>query len=190
MQQFPFFFSLIYKGTFEYIVETGVGVIPGGQTMKCDAKAFAEMYETVYRDLYKFALCMMKNSHDAEDAVSEAVMNAYEHIGSLRKEEAFRSWIFTILVNVCKKKLKKQDGSLVMREEQAEEGKNPEYELSMDLWKAFGILSEEEQTIVGLSVFGGYQSKEIGHMMRLKDSTVRSKRKRALEKLEILLKDR
>ena len=70
--------------------------------MKCDAKAFAKMYETVYRDLYRFALCTMKNSHDAEDAVSEAVMNAYEHIASLRSEESFRSWIFTILVNVCR----------------------------------------------------------------------------------------
>ena len=48
--------------------------------MKCDAKAFAKMYETVYRDLYRFALCTMKNSHDAEDAVSEAVMNAYEPV--------------------------------------------------------------------------------------------------------------
>ena len=31
-----------------------------------------EMYETVYRDLYRYALCLMKNPQEAEDAVSEA----------------------------------------------------------------------------------------------------------------------
>lgn len=164
--------------------------------MKCDAKAFAKMYETVYRDLYRFALCTMKNSHDAEDAVSEAVMNAYEHIASLRSEGSFRSWIFTILVNVCKKRLKKQarqtvkeDAAFFEREEETELGKSPEYELSMDLKKAFSVLSEEERAVIGLSVFSGYRSEEIGRMLGLKDSTVRSKRKRALRKMEILLKD-
>ena len=40
-----------------------------------DAKQFTELYKLVYKDMYRFALCMMKNSHDAEDTVSESVMN-------------------------------------------------------------------------------------------------------------------
>ena len=39
--------------------------------MKCDAVKFAGMYEEIYRDLYRFALCMMKNPQDAEDVVQE-----------------------------------------------------------------------------------------------------------------------
>ena len=75
--------------------------------MICSVKRFSEMYETVYRDLYHYALCLMKNPQEAEDAVSEAVVAAYENIHKLKKEEAFRSWIFTILTNKCKKRLKK-----------------------------------------------------------------------------------
>lgn len=41
--------------------------------------------------------------------------------------------------------------------------------------------------IVGLSVFGGYQSKEIGEMLKLKSGTVRSKRSRALSKMSVIL---
>ena len=67
--------------------------------MKCSIKKFSEMYETVYRDLYRYALCLMKNPQEAEDAVSEAVIAAYENIHKLKKEEAFKSWIFTILTN-------------------------------------------------------------------------------------------
>ena len=77
--------------------------------MKCDAEGFAAMYSTVYMDMYRFALCMMKSSHDAEDAVSEAVVKAYESIGTLRSEEAFKSWIFTILANTCRTKWRRQE---------------------------------------------------------------------------------
>ena len=46
--------------------------------MKCDAKGFAAMYSTVYMDMYRFALCMMKSSHDAEDAVSVQKLDLYD----------------------------------------------------------------------------------------------------------------
>ena len=45
--------------------------------MRCDAKTFAQMYEQIYTDLYRFALCLMKDSHEAEDVVSEAGISAY-----------------------------------------------------------------------------------------------------------------
>ena len=46
------------------------------------------MYETVYRDLYHYALCLMKNPQEAEDAVSEAVVAAYENIHKLKKRRS------------------------------------------------------------------------------------------------------
>ena len=51
-----------------------------------DSKAFARLYSEIYRDLYRFALCMLRHPQEAEDAVSEAVIAAYENISSLRKE--------------------------------------------------------------------------------------------------------
>ena len=52
------------------------------------------------------------------------------------------------------------------------------------------ILSKEEQMIVGLSVFGGYNSTEIGKILSLKPGTVRVKRSRALEKMQCVLDGR
>lgn len=159
--------------------------------MRCDTKTFAQMYETVYKDLYRFALCMMRNPQDAEDAVSEAVVAAYENIGKLKKEDAFKSWIFAILSNVCKKKWRNaakesshtSEGALFEAFcEEADMG------LALDVRKAFFLLEEEEQTIVGLSVFGGYNSQEIGNALKLNPNTVRSKRSRALQKMECVLR--
>lgn len=45
--------------------------------MRCNAETFAQMYEAVYMDLYRFAVCIMRNRQEAEDAVSEAVVAAY-----------------------------------------------------------------------------------------------------------------
>lgn len=58
-----------------------------------DAKAFAELYRGIYQDLYRFALYTLKHSQDAEDAVGDAVMDAWKGIRKLKNEEAFRSWI-------------------------------------------------------------------------------------------------
>ena len=153
--------------------------------MKCDAVKFAGMYEEIYRDLYRFALCMMKNPQDAEDVVSEAVIRGYERVHALKKEDAFKGWMFTILSRMCKKKLAAHEAEFFDRleGESGEDGIN----LSLDVRRAFAVLSEEEQMIVGLSVFGGYQSKEIGEMLKLKSGTVRSKRSRALSKMSVIL---
>ena len=66
-----------------------------------DTKAFSVLYSRNYTDMYRFALYMLGSPHDAEDAVSDTVISAYEGITRLRKDESFRSWIFTILSNRC-----------------------------------------------------------------------------------------
>ena len=159
--------------------------------MRCDAHTFAQMYETVYIDLYRFALCLMKNKQDAEDAVSEAVIKAYENIWKLKDEKAFKSWIFTITANTCKMRLKdsaKKKSKSIEEIEMTVIAEEVDYGMSVDVRRAFTVLNEEEQTIIGLSVFGGYSSKEIGKMLNIKDATVRSKKLRALEKMECVLK--
>lgn len=152
------------------------------------AKKFTELYRNVYKDLYRFALCMMRQPEDAEDAVSEAVIAAFENIHNLRKEEAFRSWIFQITANVCRKKLKEKSRTEV---ELSEEHKAAEEdtELQMDIQSAFQMLDEEEKTIVALSSFGGYSSKEIGELLSLNPNTVRSKRMRAVEKMSMKIRN-
>lgn len=159
--------------------------------MRCDAKTFAQMYEEVYVDLYRFALCMMRDQHEAEDAVSEAVVAAYENIGKLRNADAFKNWMFTILSNICKKRLKKAAREVHSSEENIYSqipSEEKDIGLAVDVRKAFFLLEEDEQTIIGLSVFGGYNSQEIGEALKMNPNTVRSKRSRALQKMECVLR--
>ena len=46
-----------------------------------DTGAFAQLYEGVYQDLYRFALYVLKHPQDAQDVVSDTVMDAFAQIG-------------------------------------------------------------------------------------------------------------
>lgn len=166
-----------------------------------DAKTFAERYGQIYQDLYRFALCMMKHPHDAEDAVGEAVLSAFESAHRLRQEEAFKSWMFAIVANTCRRKLRgasrvetHDPETLASAAEAASErGESAPSALdhadAMAVREALDGLAEDDRLIVALSVFGGYNSQEIGLMFDMNPNTVRSRRKRALERMATMLKD-
>lgn len=147
---------------------------------------FMELYQTVYKDLYRLAYYYMGNAEDAEDAVQDTALSAYEHFGSLKKEASFRFWIFRILVNCCKRSLKKRGRRELPMEElqdmqEAEEGI---VSTQSEVLELLEILNEEERLIVVLTVFGGYKGKEIAGLLHRNHSTIRSRYRRALKKLE------
>ena len=64
-----------------------------------DVDAFGKLYEGVYKKLYRYAVYALHNEQDAQDAVSETVIDAFSSIRKLKSEEAFEGWIFKILAN-------------------------------------------------------------------------------------------
>lgn len=150
-----------------------------------DVKAFSELYARIYQELYKFALYTMKHRQDAEDVVSETVIIAYENMKKLKKEESFRSWIFTILMNQCRKHFKQCENTEELKEEM--EAERVTLEDNQDICQAFQTLENEERMILSCSILEGYSSEEIGNMLNMNPATVRSKKARALEKLRKIL---
>lgn len=153
-----------------------------------DAAAFGDLYAAVWKDLYRFAYYYLGNGEDAEDAVQETVLEAYKGIGRLKEPAAFKSWIFTILLACCKRRV----GGLIRRREQvqleerpdlAEDGGEESMALSTELRAALSQLKPEERRVVLLSVIMGYKSHEIGEILHMSSGGVRSKLSRALHKL-------
>lgn len=169
-----------------YETDQEMNLILVKQAKRGSTEAFAQLYEQIYIDLYRFALYTMGHKQDAEDAVSETVIAAYENLPQLRNEKAFHAWIFKILVNVCNKKLRQKVEHPI--EEQPEESEHPDYAQAYDVRNAFQELAKDEREIIGLTVFGGYTSAELGQMLGINSNTIRSKRSRALDKLSRKLK--
>jgi len=114
------------------------------------------------------------------------VLKAYEKFHTLRKEESFRAWIFTILVNQCKKQWKKRSSNVKV-ELKEEPSYIPSLEDRVLTEDMLSCLNEEERKIVVLTVFGGYKGEEIARILGHKHSTIRSRYRRALKKLEHML---
>lgn len=158
-----------------------------------DAHSFALIYEQIYQDLYKTALYTLRNPEDAENVVSDTVLDAYAGIGGLRDVTLFRSWIFRILSNKCKRIIAGyiQERANVSEEpvenfEGVADGKKDFTEQVQNkslIAHAFEILSDEERKIVTLTIYGELNSDEVAAEMGLNRNTVRSKYSRALAKM-------
>lgn len=152
---------------------------------------FLKLYGEVYKDLYRFACFYLGNPQDAEDAVQDTALAAWKHFPDLKKEEAFRAWIFQILVNVCRRSLrgKGRRGGFsedLLQEQEAWKNGAQEQNLSerLEILELLSGLDEEERLIVLLFVFGGYRGEEIAGILGRRHSTIRSRYRRALKKLE------
>lgn len=151
-----------------------------------DPEAFALLYKEIYKDLYRFAYYTLQNEQDAEDVVGEAVLDAYKGIRNLRNPDAFQSWMFQIVSNKCKRKIGEYKNRTYPMEESGAEV-SVELGDNTAVFDTMKYLSGEERMIVSMSVFGGYKGKEIGDFLHMKHSTIRSKYRRALEKMKDML---
>lgn len=153
-----------------------------------DKAAFQELYQEVYKDLYRYALFVLKNRQDAEDVVADTVTDAFYSIKKLRSPASFKAWMFQILSSKIKQKLKeyarikKEDIENIYPDLQDHSNMTAQVEI----FSALSQLSETEQQIVLLSIIGRYTSTEIGKILSLNAATVRSKLSRSLTKLRCI----
>lgn len=152
-----------------------------------DKNAFCQLY-MVYNDkLYRYAYYKLGNPDDAQDAVSDCIVEAFVSIHTLKNEGAFSSWIFKIMYRCICSAIKTQSANSKLDEI---DNVNASYSISYEsaeLREALAKLTNEEQDIVLLSVVGGYSSNEISNIMGIKPATIRSKQSRALSKMKNFL---
>lgn len=158
-----------------------------------DTASFCKLYELYYKDMYRFAYYMLGNQQDAEDVISETVLDAFTGIKRLKKPEKFKAWIFQILSTKCKRQI----AVYISNREHMKEDSETEplakedhpYAEQLDLRAAFDTLSETEKTVVSLMVFAGYNSRETAKLLNSREGTIRSAKSRAFTKMSQYLKE-
>jgi RNA polymerase sigma-70 factor (ECF subfamily) len=71
---------------------------------------------------YKRAFRFLGNATDAEDAVQDALLSAYKHLGQFRGQAQLSTWLTTIVTNAARMQLRRRDSHLSLDEEQGEDG--------------------------------------------------------------------
>ncbi len=154
-----------------------------------DRDAFGDIYEIFYKDMYRFALYMLKNENDAADAVSEATLDAFKGIGGLKDDTKIKQWLFAIVSAKCKRKLGDYAKSGVDIDEL------PELEAPQDVdtadklavRQAIEQLEAIDRHIVIMHVVEGFTTREIAEELEMNENTVRTRHKRALERMRVWL---
>lgn len=87
---------------------------------KGDKEALLKLILVEKDAYYRLAYSYMRNAEDAMDVLEDMIVTLYEQIDQLKKEVSFYSWSKTILVNRCKRALKKYNLVIPLGDQSAE----------------------------------------------------------------------
>lgn len=75
------------------------------QAQHGDLDAYAELVKRYRAGLQRYALHLLGNREEAEEALQDSLLRAYRSIGRCEQPESFRAWLTRILVNRCRTRL-------------------------------------------------------------------------------------
>ncbi|MBS6196334.1 MAG: sigma-70 family RNA polymerase sigma factor [Clostridiales bacterium] len=140
--------------------------------------------------LYRVAMAILRDEDDCGDAVQEALLLAFEKLGTLREEKFFKTWLTRILIHECYR-IRKKKKNLVSYEEyvEANEKEAPDADYS-ELYGAIRRLPEDIRVAVTLFYIEGFSIREIGEMTECGENTVKSRLYRGRMQLRKILDDK
>ena len=151
---------------------------------KRDPDAFTELMQLHERDMYRTASAILPQDADISDAIQETILICWEKIDTLQKNRYFKTWMIRILINKCKDILRLGRRMVCVEELPEQETENTvEAEANLEWKEALRGLDEKYRLIVVLFYAEGLRTAEIGKLLQLPDSTVRTRLARGREQL-------
>lgn len=142
-------------------------------------------------DFYRLAYGYVKNRESALDIVQEAIVKAFNNIGSLRNSENIKAWFYRILVNEsinCYRKNKKVCFLENIENLQITENEPDRAEI-LDLYHSIDRLEPKTKTVIILRFFEDMSLQEISEVTGDNLNTVKTRLYRALEKLRSFISE-
>lgn len=133
-------------------------------------------------ELFRLCLVMLKNTHDAEDAVQDTLLSYLQRAPEFESRESERSWLLTVAANRCRDSLRraKRHPSVSM-DELTELGATDEHALVLD---ALMALPEKFRLVLTLHYVEGYSTSEIAGMIGRTPSAVKMRLQKGRRLLE------
>ncbi|MDE0638695.1 MAG: sigma-70 family RNA polymerase sigma factor [Candidatus Poribacteria bacterium] len=169
------------------------------RTLDGDDAAFAELVQKYQKQVHALVWRKIGDFHIAEEITQDTFLKAYQKLGELKKPQRFASWLYVIATNRCstwlrKKYLRKQllaDKDVAQPEKASysgyvlEENERITAETQRDVVKKLlAKLGESERTVMTLHYFGEMSCTEIGAFLGVSANTVKSRLRRAQQRLQ------
>lgn len=146
-----------------------------------EAKKFCENVNKCRDNLYIMALAILKNETDAEDAVGNAILKAYEHRDQISALHKFKPWMLTITKNESLKIKKKR---LYLPGDEVVEALAKPVDAHYDeLWDVLQQMKEEYRLALVLFYYGSLSLRDISDVLEIPVGTVKSRLSRGKAEL-------
>lgn len=148
-----------------------------------DKETFARETWALRGSMLRLARSILGRPADAEDAVSEAVLRAWERLGSLRDATRFKPWLLRIVSSCCYNALRKSRRTAYYADMNVLGLETPP-DQAHDLWQWLQCLPEGYRTVLTLYYYERMRAEEIAAVLGLSKGTVTSRLKRGRDILK------
>jgi RNA polymerase sigma-70 factor, ECF subfamily len=151
-----------------------------------DELAFARLVATYQADLVRVAYVVTGDQALAEDAAEAAWWIAWRKLPSLREASSVRGWLVAVAANEARKLVGRRQRHAVaeLRLDSPASTPDPGGDIDLvDLADALERLDPRDRAIIALRYVSDLESDEIGQMLHLSASGVRSRLARTLRRL-------
>lgn len=152
-----------------------------------EREAFHTLYTACSATVFAYALSILRNRSDAEDAMQDTFLKIRSAAHLYKPQGKPMAWIFTITKNICLMMYRKKAHTVQMDEESSmpdlglDKVKNSEDRMVLE--KALTVLPEDTCRIIMLHAVSGLKHREIAKLIQMPLSTVLSKYNRGIKKL-------
>ncbi|HHT9117118.1 MAG TPA: RNA polymerase sigma factor [Candidatus Hypogeohydataceae bacterium YC38] len=165
-----------------------------------DEEAFTELVERYKEMGFSLAYHFLGNPEDARDVSQEAFAQVYLKIKDFRGESSFKTWFFTIILNLCRKQRRRRASPATLSDSNLEEElglqaqKDVEEEveraeLGVAIEKALKELSSKQREVFIMKHMEGMKISEISGVLNCAEGTVKIHLFRAVRALQERLKE-
>ncbi len=159
-----------------------------GKAKKGDKEALIQLVMERKDEYYRLAYSYTCSKEDSLDAMHDMIVILFNNINKLRDADAFYSWSRTILVNCCRRIVKKQ--SRIIPIDDSQEGEYHEdyqgREFKQDIMDSLKKLSLKQREAIILKYFFDMDYETISRITRVPVGTVKSRVFNGLSKLRQL----
>lgn len=149
---------------------------------------FSALVREHSRSMFRAARAILDCDADAEDAVGEAVLLAWQAFPKLKNRQSARCWLLKITVNCAYGQRRKQRRVIYLDDLSQTEGSVPPPEPS-GLWDTVLRLPEDQRLVIMLYYYEDLPVAEIAKTLGVPQGTVKSRLSRGRERLRTLLRE-
>ena len=167
------------------------------QCRQNNQNAQLRLYQLYSEAMFHIAYRLLGNTHDAEDAMQEAFIKAFQMIHQFRGEVTFGAWLKKIVINKSLDAIKRRQKRLPVEDlsglETVADESDWEVDNSVsieDIKKAILQLTDKYRNVVMLYLIEGYRHEEISEILDITIIASRTRLMRGKQRLKSILKQK